>query len=302
MVGIIGKGFGLYGYLPAFVELGYQVGVLEDSKTVIKSRSELAHLSDNISYFSSERNLFEICDKIVLATDPLRQESYVETLLNQYSIKNFFLEKPITVNPSNTQLLIKKLQNHNTNFNVGFNFFYTVWFENFKELILNKQSADILIKWDFMAYHIKNDVDTWKKTTDKGGGLINFYGIHLISILAAFDFDLIESKKYIGKDQIVLWKAIFVNHRTCKVEISLNINSTEEGFSIYNNQDKYFLTHLKNPFSNDNLEKHKRDPRIDNLKQMISSNNRNTYSSNVDLIQKTNQLLSKVLISRTVRS
>ena len=49
MVGIIGEGFGLYGYLPSFIELGYKVGVLEKSKQIIENRSELNHFSSKLN-------------------------------------------------------------------------------------------------------------------------------------------------------------------------------------------------------------------------------------------------------------
>ena len=211
MVGIIGEGFGLYGYLPSFIELGYKVGVLEKSKQIIENRSELNHFSSKLNYFESEKDLFQHCNQIVLATNPIRQESYIELLVKERPAKKLFLEKPISINPTNTSLLLDKLQNHSINFNVGFNFFYTNWFQKVRDEISNNLRCNILIKWEFTSFFIQNEVDTWKKSRNLGGGLVNFYGVHLISILAALNFDLVKSKELLENDQSVLWEASFKN-------------------------------------------------------------------------------------------
>ena len=300
MVGIIGEGFGLYGYLPSFVELGYKVGVVERSKKIIEYRPELNHLSSRLDYFESEKELFQYCNQMVLATNPIRQEAYIDLLIKEGSVKKVFLEKPITINPTNTSLLIEKLQNRNINFNVGFNFFYTNWFRSLYQLISNRSKCNVLIKWNFTSFYLKNESETWKKSPNQGGGLVNFYGIHLISVLAAMNFDLVESQEFLDNNQVVLWEAKFKNETHTELKIMLNINSEDEEFFIGINESEIILAQSTNPFSNDKILKDKRDPRIKTLKEMILSNNEITFSNNVQIIKKTNDLLAKVLHSNTI--
>lgn len=59
MFGILGKGFGLYGYLPAIVSLGESVGTLSAYKDYIEDRDDISDLSKHIQYFNNQDDLIE---------------------------------------------------------------------------------------------------------------------------------------------------------------------------------------------------------------------------------------------------
>ena len=76
-IGILGSGFGLYGYLPAINNLGVGVNLLSRTQDVLESRAELRHLKANIEFCHSEQDLIQRSDKIVLARTPSSQLSFI---------------------------------------------------------------------------------------------------------------------------------------------------------------------------------------------------------------------------------
>ena len=53
-------------------------------------------------------------------------------------------------------------------------------------LVLKKKKVKkITLNWNFNSVNKKNN---WKNNLYKGGGIISFYGIHVLSILSFFNF------------------------------------------------------------------------------------------------------------------
>ena len=94
-IGILGSGFGLYGYLPALMNLGYEVWVPIRYKEKISRRIELQKIVSDI-FLKSEEQILSDCGILVIARRPEDQFA----LLNQlsYSKQKYFLEKPLARN------------------------------------------------------------------------------------------------------------------------------------------------------------------------------------------------------------
>ena len=75
-IGILGGGFGLYGYLPAFYNLGFDIFTLEKYSGFIKNRKDLEKLYDRINFISSEEELFNNVEYLNIARDQLINLSF----------------------------------------------------------------------------------------------------------------------------------------------------------------------------------------------------------------------------------
>ena len=81
-IGIIGAGFGLYGYLPALIEVGEKNIILPARyKDKFSARSELQIYAGYVQWVSDERVMLEMVDTIVLALPPGYQLKLVKKLI-----------------------------------------------------------------------------------------------------------------------------------------------------------------------------------------------------------------------------
>ena len=71
--GIVGSGFGLYGYLPALMKLDRNVCTLLRYKERILSRDDIKHYLPELNLVDSYKDLIEFSDVIILAQRPVDQ-------------------------------------------------------------------------------------------------------------------------------------------------------------------------------------------------------------------------------------
>jgi len=192
-IGILGSGFGLYGYLPALIEAGEKNILLPVRyKDKFSARSELQKYAGYVQWVFDDRVLFEMIDSIVLALPPEYQLDLVKKLIHIKNIKNLLLEKPLAISPEESSKLIDDLVHSNKRFRIGYNFRFTSWGSGIFEL-LNSISHPVsfnrlYISWSFIAPHYSNNALVWKRFNSLGGGALRFYGIHLIALLAEIGY------------------------------------------------------------------------------------------------------------------
>lgn len=237
---IFGGGFGLYGYLPALIRINKKVFLDHKYKKKIISRNDISHLNNKIKYFVKFPK--NISKNIIFAKRPLDQYRFI--LKNKIS-SNLYLEKPIAPNPSKAFKLLKYLKKEGIIFKVAYLFFYCNWSK-----ILNKKQ-DISIKWSFKSktFTPKN----WKSNEKKGGGIINFYGIHFIALISKLG-NFVCVKSNLSKN---IWNASY-SYKKKFINIKININKTENFIIQSNNKTLYKAS---SPFYKKKLKK-KNDPRI----------------------------------------
>ena len=271
MYTIIGKGFGLYGYLPAIL--------LNNSKLILPiSYLNYVNERDDIKFFSNEiiwsKDITEAIKRsknIIFALPPLEQFHFILENKNLLKDKNIFLEKPIANSPANSFVLMQFLNNENIKFHVNYSFIFLGWYKKLKKKISNLDKNDqIFVDWSFYSHHLKNNISNWKSDKDNGGGIIRFYGIHLIAVFSFLNYDdckllnLIDNEvnlNLIGKNQP-------------EVNIKIKINSCENRFCIrmfnhkLNNEE--FIVNYKDPFDNPKKELSKLlDRRVEQLRNYI---------------------------------
>ncbi len=275
MYAIIGSGFGLYGYLPALIELGNRKILLHEKyQKIFNQRDDIAKYYNFIQWKKSHRDCIDECENLILATTPRKQFEIITSINRNEKLEKIFLEKPISHSIEKSRYLLNYLQESNIDYDVNYSFLFLGWFTVLEKFIKNNPDSEITINWNFNSYHVKNKIqETWKNQSNEGGGIINFYGIHLIAILAMIeDINPVYSKTVITSNNFYTeWHSIFSSGKT-KVNLFVKCNSNNNVFSIKteSSNKKSVLFNDDSPF-NTNVINDKLDYRINTLKLFLLS-------------------------------
>lgn len=184
--GIIGGGFGLYGYLPALAEEPScgQITTLERYRSFIRSRNDIAKYEGRVKFVKNESELLAYSDQLVIAKRPQDQEELVALISLTGWRGSLLLEKPLARNPSKADLLIDCLRSAKVGFSIGYTLIETNWAREIQTLFANSDPDCITISWKFRAHHYSNDLSSWKRYPKEGGGALRFYCNHLVAFLS----------------------------------------------------------------------------------------------------------------------
>ena len=271
---IFGSGYGIYVYLPAIYKFSKIIYLNKKYQYNFNKRKNIRKLNDKIIWYNQTHKIISKIDHIFIAKRPKDQLKIINKLeFNKLKIKRLFLEKPISNNPLNSLKLIKYLESKKINFNVGFLFKFTDWYNIFKKN--NKVGGKYKILWKIK---INKKNKSWKYNTKDGGGLLRFYGIHLLRFL--FDNKFINIKKKIIKKN--LFSIISKDNKNNFIEIVASF-SNKNKFLVKNNN--CIMYESLNPF----LKKIKKydDPRIGFVSKYIKDalkGNKTNYKYEKDFI------------------
>ncbi len=239
VVGILGSGFGLYGYLPAMIEAGAERIVLPVRyKAKLLLRPELRKYSDYVQWVFDECAVLETADSVVVALRPNQQAQWVAHSIKLSNLTHLLLEKPLAICPYEASLLLDNLVISNKIFRIGYNFRFTTWGMSMLHTLCNRLSVGELdslsICWNFLAHHHSNNAFVWKRYTSKGGGALRFYGIHLIALLAELKYTEVLFSKTFGpsEDEIVKWTCKFSGKNLPECEVTVNTKARSNQFLI----------------------------------------------------------------------
>ena len=172
--GILGSGFGLYGYLPAVIESGNSVSVPTRYKDKIFSRFELSTYASQISYVDESEILLG-CENLVLARDP--QSQYDFLMSADLVGKNLWLEKPLAPSIEMHRESIELISRKGYKFSLGYLFQYTDWWSFLVNATSEPSNLSIQVDWDLPR------PQGWKDDSWNGGGIVAFYAIHFVPLL-----------------------------------------------------------------------------------------------------------------------
>jgi hypothetical protein len=307
VIGILGSGFGLYGYLPALASISNQDILLQRRyESIYDSRLELSEFKNRIQWVDSIEQIISFSELIVFALQPNFQYKLIIENTNQLVNKKLILEKPLAKNTEDADRILFTLNRYNINFRVAYTLIYTSWASKLKFLCDSNCSSDnILIEWIFLAHHYETKNISWKRDSTQGGGIINFYGIHFIALCVFLGFQKLisSSAKFFSNNDIYEWECELQNLRGKKIKLRLNSFSKKTRFrislkssSIYDmgantliDQENLFI-----PF--DKKNKLSLDPRIELLQKVYLSFDNDTSSLNFSKIYlETNKLWSLIL-------
>jgi hypothetical protein len=172
---ILGRGFGLYGYIPAALKIGWRVTTDSRYKEEITRRPELNAYVKDLELIDNPELEINSFDCVVIAKKPIQQLVIVNANLNYKGY--FFLEKPLAPTISQHKELVARLKKSDAKFSIAYLFRYLDWYKMLVNLA-NKPS-DISINWVIPTSTQNN----WKSSSHEGGGIINYYLIHFLPLL-----------------------------------------------------------------------------------------------------------------------
>ena len=288
MQAIIGSGFGLYGHLPAMVKNDSDlICIPMRYKSKFQTRHELLHLEKYIYWSEDDSDLSKV-EKIVIAIWPSGQEKCIEKCLSYQNITSFILEKPLGVSPENSRLLLNKLISSKKVFRINYSFLYTNWFEEISNLLTKKNIESVEIEWNFFAHHFKNNLNNWKRYKTEGGGIIRFYGIHLIAVLVKLNYSRIINSKTIGLcvNEESKWEATFERGDKVLLKLVIDSKNSDDSFVIklnYNKEHQHEIK-LKDPFSDLEVLNSNLDPRVAVIEKIHKSLNISSENQSMNVL------------------
>jgi len=299
-IGILGSGFGLYGYLPAIAaDKDCSVVLLEKYKYKFDARPELTGFSGNIRWVN-ENDFYDQIDGLIICLSPQDQFSSLTHALTHPNIRFFILEKPLAVDPKRSHKLLTAMIESGRNFRIGYNFQYTAWGAGLLEAFKNTVPLKIKIDWSFLAHHYATNIENWKRYNDTGGGAIRFYGIHLIALLARAESCKIISSSSVGykDEEIYRWTAKFEVNSIHSAEIDLDSTVEKSRFSITIEDGENGVvtkTQLNDPFDEYVSTCRDQDRRVGVIKPVLQSLNeedRQPYWN--EIYKRTNKLWEEI--------
>ena len=282
MIAIIGSGFGLYGYLPAFVDGCTQRIVLQESyRGRFERRTELASYTDMIQWEADESSVLRVAKGAAIALRPADQVAFVPLCLEQTNIECLLLEKPLAPNPVLAANLFDKLISSRKKFRIGYSFRFTNWGQNLiNQIVSCNEDGVLFFEWSFLAHHFANDLQNWKRFSLEGGGVVRFFGIHVIALLAEIGYRNVVVSRAFGKssNELEKWIAIFTGNKLPRCEIVIDSNAELTKFHVeyhsnINDEGHILFANQCDPFEIENADKLQQqlDSRITVLKRLCRS-------------------------------
>jgi hypothetical protein len=238
MLGILGSGFGLYGYLPAAVSLGLTPIILPlRYQEKLLARQELRDFTKHIHWVDSEQTLIEMATTLVVSRRPIDQFEALPNYLTQVQLKKLILEKPLASNPAQALQMLQSIKISGKQCNVGFTFRFTPW-----AILLRNQLAGFFnvdqeiwhLKWHFLAHHFTTGLASWKRENSEGGGALRFYGIHIIALLAEWGYKYVISSEIVHTSdaEYSSWRAVLSGPGLPQFKVDLDTSSSINCFVI----------------------------------------------------------------------
>ena len=184
-IGVLGGGFGLYGYVPACIQNKWSVHTLSKYKSEIQARPELSDFITNLVFHSDESALISEVDAIICARNPESQIRFLSSI-NDFR-GHIYLEKPLAPTIEAHEEALKILELSGLKFSVGYLLPYTGWYREIISANGKDQINGVGINWEFEPPNA-----LWKSNPALGGGIADYYAIHLVSLLSDLHVQLDE--------------------------------------------------------------------------------------------------------------
>ena len=282
MYTILGKGFGLYGYLPAIILNNCNLVLSKEYKLNIQKRKDINIYINRIKWTESIGEAINLSNNVILAIPPKEQFKFLHKNETNIANKTMFLEKPIAASPKESLILLKIIEKKKIRFYVNYSFIYLDWFKKlYSKINYLKPDAIVKITWKFKAHFLKTNVMNWKSNFELGGGILRFYGIHLIAVLTALNYENCKIIKFKNDSKFIIYK--FINANKAAIEIAINIDSKTDKFAINifdsNTKNNVTLIDTKDPFdSPKNMKLITLDRRIETLRTYLIEKNNSIQS------------------------
>jgi predicted dehydrogenase len=244
---VVGAGFGIYGYLPALIEsFGEPVILPRDYERVVMARPELEGYRAQIRWVADIDTALRQAKGAVIAVRPAGQPEVAMRCCAIPGIERLVLEKPLAPDPAQASALLRELASSGKRYRIGYSFLATPWR---RELAWPAEGeGPVCIDWTFMAHHFANGVQTWKRVHSQGGGVLRFYGIQLLALLAHLGYRDVAVSNLAGvePEEPSAWSARFSAAGLPQCHVHLDSRSQTPAFAIAHG-DRALLS-LRDPF------------------------------------------------------
>jgi predicted dehydrogenase len=230
---ILGSGFGLYGYLPAFVELGVKVALPLRYRSTLEKRPELTRYLPKVMWCADVDEAMARVEGVVVALRPDDQAAWIPRLAGLPNLRRLILEKPVAPDPQAAASLLARLEQAGKRYRVGYTFRLMPWAQRLRA-VLAEGPDGISLNWNFMAHHYRANLANWKRFGPTGGGALRFFGIHLIALLAELGYDdvLDSIVKGASDAETECWQATFIGRDLRPFAIEVNSRAEHTLFRI----------------------------------------------------------------------
>ena len=275
-VGILGSGFGLYGYLPALNGLGERVLLPERYRDKLLGRDDVRHLASDVEWVTDDEIVLARSHALIISRRPVDQMNLVRRLHDFPGINRLLLEKPIAPQPAEAAEMLAILHRGGKAVRVGFTFHYTPWARELADwLARTGTDGTITLDWRFRAHHYAAGLDNWKRHWRHGGGALRFYGIQLIALLAELGYTNAISSEVLASnhDEAESWEAVIAGPGRANCHVRVDSNADEKIFLATGSDSTSvppWTRRLSDPFDESPLHA-KLDPRVGILSQLCVS-------------------------------
>lgn len=275
MFTIVGSGFGLYGYLPALVEtFGEPVLLPEAYRAKVAARRELDPYAGAIRWMPDRDAALAAASGVVIATPPRMQAEVVARCLELPSLETLVLEKPVAPTPKDAVTALERLKRSGKRYRIGYSLLHTGWGAALKLPNADEWGGVVTVEWTFMAHHFAHDLRNWKRSHENGGGVLRFFGIHLVALLARHGYREVDRCTLAGTDpaEPERWSAVFSGPRLANCRVHVDSRAPTRGFAIAlaGPADSPPLVELQDPFESD-ARNPAGDPRVEALKHLLAT-------------------------------
>ena len=108
--GVLGSGFGSYGYLPAIIKAGYTAIVPERYLGKFRKRADLHPLIDRIKFCRVESEIIRNSNFLVLARRTEDQDVLIQSHIQDLNSKSIFFEKHLTQSNKLRRMKLERLK------------------------------------------------------------------------------------------------------------------------------------------------------------------------------------------------
>jgi predicted dehydrogenase len=278
VVGILGSGFGLYGYLPAVVDLGEQVVMPANYRKKLLGRADVRCLDRRVEWaLGGDEEIFATVDTLIIARRPADQVRAVHLALMATSVKRLLLEKPLAPSPAAAAGILDSLEKAGRSIRIGFTLRGTAWAERLAVWVEGAAPGSTLdIAWQFQAHHYVNSLQNWKRRVSDGGGALRFYGIQLMGLLAELGYDAVLASEVgsNGPDDAARWTATITGPGKPSCRLAVDSRNSNALFVMTGESSAHsrsgFELRLSDPFEEARVEG-PRDRRVALLSRLCKS-------------------------------
>jgi predicted dehydrogenase len=183
LIAVFGSGFGLYGHVPALVELGRDVCVSVRYRSAFDERAELTAYRSAVHFVDDDASLLSKADLAVLVRRPADNDALARQAMLIRCPPQLVIEKPPAPTPQAALLLDSALRAAGVRRSTPYLLAHCEWARDCQRRVTSGRVGEITLDWHFNSQYTSG---SWKAAPEEGGGPLSYYFIHVIALAEFF--------------------------------------------------------------------------------------------------------------------